>query len=286
MINMETMPVLAQDIEDAHKVYKVVNMTSKEIERLLSLPEYAAEMPDYSWITKKEKREVNAVEAVVSFGHNIAGLFEEMILELGRIPSQQEFTEKSLEIMQSFWLDPRNVTETKGFGWTESVEHACRNRSLRTYTSQLVEVHTITAMMEIFPEWNVYCSDAMDMLLGVDMVVESEKKRFYVHIFKNSSSGFKAFHRKAKRGGAKGADGKFKKFQRDFEGDKCLMFDYTPSLSSETTKFINGHPLFKLDFLEEQFLLFDKFKQIGMDLKTDTKLQYLNDFMTEIKGDL
>ena len=283
---LENMPVLSQDIEDAHKVYEVVNMTATEIESLLKKPEYAAEKPDYSWITRKERREVNAVEAVVSFGNNIAGQFEDMIIDLGRIPSQQEFTEKSLEIMQGFWLDPRNVSETKGFGWTESIEHACKNRALRTYTSQLVEVHTITAMMELFPEWKVYCSDSLDLLMGVDMVVETDKKRIYVHIFKNSSSGFKAFHRKAKRGGAKGSDGKFKKYKRDFEGDKCLMFDYTPELSSQTTQFINGHPLFKLEFLEEQFLLFNMFSQIGEPLSSDTKLQYLNDFMTEIKGDL
>lgn len=280
--NLAHLEHLSGDLKDSIDLYKQTGLTVAEIEKLLKQPEYKAIIPDYSFKNSKNKRETDAVEATVSFGRELGDLFEELSLKHSRIPTQQEFLDAQLPIMKAYWLDSKHKGATKGIEWTSAVEKACINRALRTYTSQLVEYHTITAMQELFPEWGIYSSSYLDLLLGVDLVVETGKKFMYVHIFKNSTHGFKAFYKKEKRGGRK-INGKFKKFHRDFTGDKCLVFDYTPAHCSETTQFINGHPVFKQEFLKKQFLLFDKFNQIGTPIAKETKLKELNEFIGKIE---
>lgn len=280
--NLSHLEHLSVDLQDSIDLYKQTGLTVAEIEKLLKQPEYTAIIPDYSFKNSKNKRETDAVEKVVSFGKELGDLFENLSLENNRIPTQKEFLDAQLVIMKDFWLNKASKADTKGIEWTDAVEKACINRTLRTYTSQLVEYHTITAMRELFPEWGIYSSSHLDLLLGVDLVVETEKKFMYVHIFKNSTHGFKAFYKKEKRGGSK-INGKFKKFHRDFTGDKCLVFDYHPNQFSDTTQFINGHPLFKTEFLEKQFLLFDKFNQIGTLKAEETKLRQLNEFIGKIE---
>ena len=272
-------PLLNKELQEVEAIYSELNLTVDQLEMALQKPEYmAVDSIKFGKLTRKQKSEISTVEKVTGFGHTVGDSFESLIQKLGRVPTQKEYSENSLAKIKAWW-----TVETAGIEWSDTVEQAVYNRQLRSYSSHLVELHTLLAVRELFPDWQVYCTDSIDLLMGVDLVVETKQKRLYIHIFKNTQSAFQAFRRKENRGGRKDSAGKFKKFKRDFTGDKSLQYDWSQSQCSESTKFINGNPVFKKDYLFTQLSMFNRFKQFGQPLSDLSKLQHLEQFLQEVQ---
>lgn len=252
----EQYPLMFKGIAEQQKVQTEIGVSSAEIELLLEGDCYKAvnQIP-YGKQTKKQKAEVEYLERITSFGTDLGNMFEELTLSLGRVPTQKEYADLGTARVKDWWQQSGEASKQQ---WTAAIEQACFNRQLRGYSSQLVELHTILTLKKLFPEWNFYNSEEIDLLMGVDLIVETEQKRMYVHIFKNSKFAFKAFSWKEKRGGKRGSDGKFKKFNRDFTRHKCLMYEHNPDQPSDTTFYINNNPLFKKQWLQDQLMLFDR----------------------------
>lgn len=273
-------PLITADIAAQEELYQKLKLSADSIEEMLEQQEYAAiDSVDTSHFSKKQKQEALAVEKMAGFGTEVGTTFEVLLETLGRVPTQKEFADKATEQIKNWWSQSNTVTQL----WTEATELAVYNRQLRSYSSHLVELHALLALRELFPEWNVYCSEYLDLLMGVDLVVESEKKRLYLHIFKNSKMGFLAYRKKEMRGGKKNSSGKFVRYKRNFNGHKSLQYDFRKNQHSESTQFINGNPLFKTEWLEMQLLLFDKFDQFGQELSDLSNFEYLEQYLQKLE---
>lgn len=268
-------PLIAEGIEEQERLWKAVDLNVNQLEELLASPLYQKVEP--VWVT--DKKVMDAVEKVTGFGRQVGNKFEEVMLELGRIPTVTEYCEAVLPEVFLFWQSE----EPEGIAWGPEVIDAVNNRNIRSYTANINELHCCLALKELFPDWGVYTSNELDLLAGVDIVVETAQKRLYLHLYKNSKYSFIAYRKKQRRGGAKGVDGKFHRYYRNFEGDKSLMYEGNAAYVSETTKFINGIPLFKLGWLENQLLLFDKFHQFGEPLGNSSKLEYMEKYLRELR---
>lgn len=277
--NGSEFPMLAREIQVIDSIYFDMQLSADGIEGLLKKEEYQFCHPvKPDGLSKKQKQDIATAEKVTGFGQSIGDAFEYLLVQYGRLPTQVEFADYCVEQAKDWW-----TVDITGIDWNSTVEMAVRNRQLRSYSSHLVELHSLLTLRELFPEWQIYCSDSIDLLMGVDLVVETEQKRLYIHVFKNSRSAFQAYQKKQKRGGTRNAAGKFVKYNRDFTGDKSLQFDWSQSQCSESTQFINGNPLFKKEYLQTQLIMFDRFKQFGEDLSEMGKLQYLEQFLQKLQ---
>lgn len=271
-------PLLVKELQEVEDIYSDLQLTVEQLEADLQKPEHLAIEPvRFGKLTRMQKTEINTAEKVTGFGHTVGDSFEDLIKQFGRVPTQKEYADYSLARIKAWW-----TVETAGVDWSETVEQAVYNRQLRSYSSHLVELHTMLSLRKLFPDWQIYCTESIDLLMGVDLVIETEQKRLYIHIFKNSKSAFRAFRKKEFRGGRKNNSGKFKKYKRDFTGDKSLQYDWSQSQCSESTKFINGNPLFKEEYLFTQLTMFNSFKQFGQPLKEMQKLEYLEQFLQSV----
>lgn len=271
-------PKLVSELQEVEGIYSDLKLSVKQLEADLQKPEYLAIDPvRFGKLTRMQKTEISTAEKVTGFGHTVGDSFEGLIKQFDRVPTQKEYADFSLKKIKAWW-----TVSTAGIEWSETVEQAVYNRQLRSYSSHLVELHTMLSLRELFPNWKIYCTESIDLLMGVDLVIETEQKRLYIHIFKNSKSAFQAFRKKEKRGGRKTETGKFKKYKRDFTGDKSLQYDWSQSQCSDSTMFINGNPLFKKEYLFTQLTMFNSFKQFGEPLNEMQKLEYLEQFLQEV----
>ena len=270
-------PHIAAGIHEQKSVYSVLGLTAGKLRDTLANPIYA--VTEYHKMKGKVNKEIEAtVERVTGFGIKMASAFEALCIDLARVPTPVEFNEYCLTLAEEFWKQ----SKPDGLDWNETVSMAVANRNYRCYVSQVVELHAMLQLRELFPEWHIVGSDLLDNLMGVDIVVETESKRLYLHVMKNSKYSFMAFRKKQSRGGLRDKNGKFHRYHRDFTGDKTLMYEGRSESCSETTEFINGLPLFKAEWLETQMLLFSKFKQFGEPLTNSKKLEYMENFLSSV----
>lgn len=273
-------------LSDRYEWEAMQNLTVEKLEKRLASPEYKIrEFWDRSTLTEEERKQVNAYESISSFGSDIANLFENMIERLGHVPSQEEFIQQGVELTREWFCD--NMLKNprlKGLPFNKIVQKATEERLARTWVSMVVELHTKLLIQETLPHLKVIQHDLLDLVMGVDLIVEDDKKRYYVHIFKNTSWGMKAFKIKEKRGGLmKGKQ--FIKYKRDFTGDSILAYEWDKRTDHTSTKFINGIPLFKADFIEWKFKMMKRTSSIGEAVNTkESKLVKLNDWLEKNFG--
>lgn len=62
------------------------------------------------------------------------------------------------------------------------------------------------------------------------------------------------------------------------------MYEGRQESCSETTEFVNGLPLFKREWLEEQLLLYNSFEQFGEALEGSKKLEYTENYLATLEG--
>lgn len=266
---------------DRYQWESMQRLTAESLERRLAQPEYKIRgYWDRSQLSETEQRQVNAYESISSFGSDIANLFENMIERLGFVPSQEAFIKEGVELTKKWFCD--NMLKNprlKGLPFNSVVQRAAEERLARTWVSMVVELHTKLLIQETLPHLKVIQHDLLDLVMGVDLVVEDDKKRYYIHIFKNTSWGMKAFKMKEKRGGLmKGR--RFIKYKRDFTGDAILAYEWDSRTDHASTKFINGIPLFKAEFLEWKFMMLKRTASIGEAINTKhSKMDHLNDWL-------
>lgn len=267
------------DCEKLSKQRSGINMTAREIRELISSPAYSTiptvrqELSDDDWKRVKRYEDIN------SFGAEVADLFEDLCDELHRIPTHREYIDRAVELTEEWWVREtlKGNPNIRGIKYDDVIKQAVANRQGRGYLSLVNEVYTVALLKELYPEAKVITHDMLDLVLGVDIVMEYKGKRIYFHVYKNSYWGNKAFHNKESRGGMKDKNGKFVKFKRDFSGDVCLVYDTT---DSETTHYVNGIPLFTKEYIEFVISRAVRLDTVGERLSNNnSKLQKLNNWL-------
>jgi len=127
------------------------------------------------------------------------------------------------------------------------------NRLARTWRSKLIEFHTEMRLKELYPSARVISSHMIDLILGVDIVVEIGGQRFYLHLLKNSTYSNASAKNKSKLGylieGYRDGQPVTATYKREFEHSSHLFLKFDME-ETFTTKTINGNVLFKDDYLK------------------------------------
>lgn len=245
------MKVLVKECNDCEKLTTQrdgICMGASEIKELLARPEYSTVPIVRQDLSDEDRKKVMRYENINSFGAEVADLFEDLCDELHRIPTQQEYVDIGVELTEEWWIREtlKKNPYIRGLEFDNVIIQAVKNRQGRGYLSLVNEVHTVALLKEMYPDAKVITHDLLDLVLGVDIVMEYKGKRFYFHVYKNSYWGKKAFHNKESRGGMKNSEGAFVKYHRDFYGDVSLVYDV---IDSDTTELVNGIPLFTEDYI-------------------------------------
>jgi hypothetical protein len=234
-----------------------LGLTVTQLEELLAQPQYKAfQRLDYSKVQPELMDGVKKMDSVVSFGQEAIDLFDKLTAELKRLPTQKEYIDAGLPIYEAFWNENR-LTHDKinGYPFTKGVKLGCMDRLARTYISKVVELHLELLLKDM--GFVVKTHPLLDSVMGVDMIVEDGKKRYYVHVTtsKHGVAGAeKSVMHKEKRG-------KFKigslwvQYARDFSGDCILCYESVTPLHDGSTKWINNIPLFNREYLQEYFAM-------------------------------
>ena len=242
----------------------IFNYTVRELENLLATAPYRAKKRlHYGNIAKsnpKLKKEIDRMDRVSTFGDKAINLFDDLSLELGKIPSQAEYIEAGLPIYREYWeVNKYSDSKIDGYPWTNGIETGVTDRLARAYTSKIVEVHLELLLKDL--GYKVYTHPLVDAVLGVDIVAEDDKKRYYLHVTtsKRGQAGAEEAVKKKERRGKFKVNGAWVYFTRDFTGDLVICYEGVTPLHDGSTKFINGNPLFNKDFVEYYFIC----KRIG-----------------------
>ncbi|MCM3639709.1 hypothetical protein M4D68_00930 [Priestia aryabhattai] len=238
-----------------------LNYTLAELEELLAQPDYRAYTRlNYSNVPEPLLDGVRKMDNVVSFGQGIIDLFDNMVDRLGRLPSQKEYIDEGLPISQEFWEENQHThNKINGYPWTKGVKLGVMDRLARTYTSKLVELHLEIMLKDL--GYKVRTHALLDSVMGVDIVVEDDLKRYYVHVT-TSKHGIAGAERSVRKKESRGnflVKGEYKdywvKYGRDFKGDCVLCYESTTPLHNNSTKWINNNPVFNKEYIQEYFQL-------------------------------
>lgn len=263
--------------------------TVNELEAILDKPEYKAfKRLDYDSVQPALMDGVRKQDDIISFGQEAIDLFENLTNDLGRIPTQKEYIEASLPIHQTFW-EENQLTHNKinGYPFTKGVKLGIMDRIARNYTSRIVELHLELLLRDM--GYTVKTHNLIDVLMGVDLIIEDGFKRHYIHVTTSKYSrqiAEKSVMRKQKRGSLK-VGSNFVRYCRDFKGDLILCYDSLTPLGEDSTKRINNNPVFKRAYIEEYLAV----KRLGnsgekMSQPISKPVSKLDDFILWAKANL
>lgn len=226
----------------------VIEITANNLREILSSEEYSTVPIVTESFTYEDKKKIALYENVNNFGSDIACLFEDLYVELERIPTQQEYIDKGIIVTEKWWINElcRKDSMLRGLQFEGCILQAVKNRLGRGYLSRISELYAIALLKEIYPDAKIITHDVIDFILGVDIVMEYKGKRLYFHVYKNSYWADIAFKNKEYRGGMQTSTGQFVKYRRNFTGDISLIYD---TIESDTTEIINGIPLFREKYI-------------------------------------
>lgn len=249
-----------------------VHFKTEQIEELLSQESYSpVKRVDKSILTLEEKQEMNALERLNSFGHDSITLFEDMIEEMGTLPSQALYVDRGLPMMIAHLQEYKPEVSI-----TDVARKSLILRMTRTYMSKVVELHLGCIFEEYLPELTIRNYSIIDSVMGVDFVAEDDTKRYYIHVTSNTPFAQRMLQKKEARGGYK-VGNTYQRYSRDFTGDLILKYD--TYCDSDTTAIVNGFPLFKPDFIQDRFFIAKRQSKIGEPLAVPySKLQHFKDW--------
>lgn len=231
--------------------------TVADLEGLLSKKEYQApKRLQYSRLKGRLREGVFKMDGVVTWGPESITLFDDLLEKFERIPTATEYIQEGLVMMEAYWRANKYThPKIEGYPFTKGVKLGCADRLLRTYLSKIVELHTKLLLKSM--GFKVQEHPLLDAVMGVDLVVENHKKRYYLHITtaKTGESGaIRSVRRKENRGHFM-VDGRWVNYTRDFTGDAVLFYPQVPNTG--IAKMINGMPVLTKDYLTFYFDLKD-----------------------------
>jgi hypothetical protein len=232
------------------------NMSINELKALLATEAYKA--------TSYPCHSVTGFEDLGDYGE-IKTLFDDLLTELGRPPSQKEYvtagTARAKEFFKPNTIAGRNSvhnvrkngkTKQLSFTWNSELVTAVQKRLSRTYPSFLVEYSTIIMLKELYPTFKLAANPYIDGIFGADMVVASKEnnKVFYIHVIRNTATSRQYLKDKATRKGyCVDVFGKNKYFTRNWDKSHVeLAYD---TYESAHTDNINGNFIMKPSYIKE-----------------------------------
>lgn len=226
-------------------------------------------LKDEKYQTREYPAEYNVYFEQLNDYGNIAYLFDDLIKELGTIPTQTEYVEAGVQRAKEFFAEGEkyiySLRTTHVFEWNEALKRSVESRLARTYSSYLIEAQ-VQVFFKSLNGVKVRSSEYLDLKFGADLVVNYEDKLYYLHIAKNSASSKRMLKEKRNRKAYILKDGKKYWWERDWkDAHHLLLFNDYPS---DRMVEINGNLIFDEAWLKRYVLKL--FKHGKCDVKDET----------------
>lgn len=240
-------------------------MNLEELEDLLSHPTYHLSYNHYQ-IPQTQKQHWKLfrkdlwdyhLEIERNNRYNIAPLFDELTEALHRFPTQAEYIyiglmRASYTQEEETGTNPVQDTEERAKLFIQTL----RNRLARTYVSNLIEEYTALQLLHLYPKAKIYKHTHLDLILGVDIVLELHSRLYYIHITTNTKWGLKKLPEKEKKEWFKvtthTGEEKWFNYKRDFTNHILLAYDPYYLDQHENSIYKNNLPIFKEEYIKEQ----------------------------------
>lgn len=227
----------------------------KEFIDLLNTEEYKAKK--YEHVYHQE------LEQVFDFG--VITLFDDLINELGRVPSKSEYVEAGTIRAEKFFKNKTiylyKLKRNHDFEWDDKLKKAVQYRLARTYISYLIEKQVMLFAKEHY-DIKIASNQLIDQTFGVDLAIKLDKKLYYIHITKDTQYSHNLIEEKGNRKCYIMANNKKHYWTRDWKaGHHKLLYDNIDSYKMQS---VNGNVIFNEEFLEKYFR--DLFKNGEYDL--------------------
>ena len=172
-----------------------------------------------------------------NYGADADVFFMDMEVEMGRMPTFHELTDRVVEHVKTNWWSKKFQVE-----WNPAREDMVRLRVSWWYTSHMIEVFTLTQLKNMYPDCKVWESQLVDRVFGVDIVFEDSETgyNYYIHITKEGND----FMSKEDRGFCKDSNKKWHQFKRDFSRGKGHVALKYGRGNNDSTKYLGGQPVF------------------------------------------
>lgn len=224
---------------------------------LLNTEEYRYEAPEKHYVREFEQLNRWTSDEALN-------LWDEHVERVGVPPTAEYYIEECLRLTKEHWFKDSekgrlavykwdsywsswNVTYIP---WKDEFEQGIRYRLSRMYESFMAEYSALAIIGKYYPFSQVFASQDMDLVLGVDMVVVEDDKVVYLHVTKNSKWAGQNLQRKAEKSMyMKNVTGKKYWWERKWtESHEPLLYDL---FDSDTTESVNGHHIFREDYIQE-----------------------------------
>ena len=192
----------------------------------------------------------DAFEAL--YDYNVIGLFDEMVTELGRIPSSQEFVSAGLKRAKEFFESKptQYIYKWKSnhtFELDDHLKSAVMNRLSRTYNSYLVEEQVKEFIKDEY-DVKMSANQRLDLNFGCDVCVMDEDRLYYIHIAKDSYYSRNHIKEKGRRKSYIFANGMKHYWTRNWgEAHHTLLYN------DSNTEDLNGNVVFTDEYLKDYF---------------------------------
>ena len=220
-------------------------------------------------------------EALYDYG-GIVTLYDDLELELGRIPTPTEFIEQGLNLALAFFgANNRRWCGQYGyytFEINEELIRAIKSRLKRAYMSRLIESCVIDYLKRKYPKIGIASSNLLDLNFGVDLVLrDKERDRlYYVHVLKNSKYSDSHLRDKGSRVSYRVINGNKVRWHRNW-GKAHVLLKYN-DLSSDRMQEVYGNLIFKDEYLDRYFE-----NLFGSDRYEKTKGSEFEQFLSWVK---
>ncbi|MFG3611430.1 hypothetical protein [Rummeliibacillus stabekisii] len=252
--------------------------TANNFESLLHRKEYKApKRLVYGNLSAHLREGVYKMDSVVSFGQDSIELFDNLIEKLHRLPTPKEYISEGLVIMENYWKENRHTNKKiGGYPFNKGVKLGCADRLLRTYISFIVEIHLQLLLKE--KGFKVCEHPLIDSIMGVDLIAENHKKRYYIHVTtskRGEGGSIQSVKHKEKRGLFL-FGGEWHNYSRDFSGD--VVLHYPQKAVGGMAKEVNNLILLEKEYLDFFFDLKDISSKHGEPLGRPSKLLRFNEW--------
>lgn len=232
-------------------------MTIDGLKELLSTSEYKYEAPERHYIKEFERLNNWTSKDVLS-------LWDKHIEEVGVPPTPEYYIEEGVRLTKEHWFKDSEKGRLGVYRWDsywsswsvtyipwrDEFEKAIRWRLSRMYESFMAEYSALAIIGKYYPFSFVYASNDMDLIMGVDIAVVENDKVIYLHVTKNSQWAEQSLAEKAEKSTyAKSITGKKIWWKRRWTDSHAPLF--YDLFDSETTKSVNGHHIFREEYIQE-----------------------------------
>ncbi|MGM8141852.1 hypothetical protein [Enterococcus italicus] len=151
---------------------------------------------------------------------NVSDLYDDLKKGKGRIPTKEEYMKQYCKISYDYIKLIKKMSEKEDY----IIKRAIYWRAERCYKSYIAEEYFMQKLREFYPTCELFHSQLIDKVFGVDIVAAIDNRFYYIHVTKDTSYSISRIAGKEKQTKYK-FNNKWFEYERDFSNHMILTYN-------------------------------------------------------------